>query len=45
MSGSRTTAIVLFGRLQPLIGGEPPELPTPENYSALVDDLYSPLIR
>jgi hypothetical protein len=35
----------LFGYLQPLIGGEPPELPPPEIYSALVDDLYSPLIR
>ena len=35
----------LFGRLLPLIGGEPPELPPPKIYSALLDDLYSPLIR
>jgi diguanylate cyclase (GGDEF)-like protein len=33
----------LFGRLKPLIGGEPPELPPPEVYGALIDDLYAPL--
>ena len=33
----------LFGRLKPPIGGKPPELPAPEIYSALVDDLYAPL--
>ena len=32
-----------FGRLKPLIGGEPPELPPPDVYGALIDDLYSPL--
>ncbi len=34
----------MFGRLKPLIGGEPPELPPPEIYAALVDDLHAPLI-
>jgi diguanylate cyclase (GGDEF)-like protein len=34
----------LFGRLKPLIGGKPPELPPPEIYGALVDDLYAPLL-
>jgi diguanylate cyclase (GGDEF)-like protein len=34
----------LFGRLKPLIGSEPPELPPPEIYSALIDDLYAPLL-
>jgi diguanylate cyclase (GGDEF)-like protein len=33
----------LFGRLKPLIGGEPPELPPPEVYGAVIDDLYAPL--
>ena len=34
----------LFGRLKPLTGGQPPELPPPEIYGALVDDLYAPLL-
>lgn len=33
----------LFGRLRPLIGGAPAELPPPEVYSALIDDLHAPL--
>jgi diguanylate cyclase (GGDEF)-like protein len=33
----------LFGRLKPLIGGEPPELPPPDVYGALIDDLHAPL--
>jgi diguanylate cyclase (GGDEF)-like protein len=33
----------LFGRLKPLIGGAPAELPPLEVYSALIDDLYAPL--
>jgi diguanylate cyclase (GGDEF)-like protein len=34
----------LFGRLKPLTGGKPPELPPPDIYGALVDDLYAPLL-
>ena len=34
----------LFRRLKPLIGGAPAELPPPEVYSALIDDLYAPLV-
>jgi diguanylate cyclase (GGDEF)-like protein len=33
----------LFGRLKALIGGEPRELPPPDVYGALIDDLYAPL--
>ena len=33
----------LFRRLKPLIGGAPAELPPPEVYSALIDDLHAPL--
>ena len=33
----------LFGRLKPLIGGTPAELPPPEIYGALIDDLHAPL--
>jgi diguanylate cyclase (GGDEF)-like protein len=33
----------LFRRLKPLIGGAPAELPPPEVYGALIDDLHAPL--
>jgi diguanylate cyclase (GGDEF)-like protein len=33
----------LFGRLKPLIGRTQAELPPPEIYSALIDDLHGPL--
>jgi diguanylate cyclase (GGDEF)-like protein len=33
----------LSGRLKALIGGEPGELPPPDVYGALIDDLYAPL--
>ena len=35
--------MALFGRLKPLIGGAQAELPPPEIYSALIDDLHGSL--